>query len=58
MRRARAEQILFGGLHPWLPKRLFPSALVQRDAQDIALSGGFSPQLRTQWVISGRPPPP
>lgn len=47
MRRARAEQILFGGLHPWLPKRLFPSALVQRDAQDIALSGGFSPQLRT-----------
>ena len=42
-RRARAEQILFGGLHPWLPKRLFPSALVQRDAQDIALSGWFQP---------------
>ncbi|HWL93686.1 MAG TPA: S8 family serine peptidase [Phycisphaerae bacterium] len=44
--RAYIEHVLFGGLHPWLKMLRLPFPSVQRDAQDIALSGGFNPQLK------------
>jgi hypothetical protein len=48
--RSRMERIQYGGLHPWLKKLRLPLPSVQRDAQDIALSGSLNPQL--MWAMA------